>query len=71
MTIKVYSKNNCPACVRVKNELTLKGVEFEEVRIDQDTEAYAFLIAEGHKSVPQVYVDGVHTDPTTLTNEII
>lgn len=71
MTVVVYSKKNCPACVRVKNELMLKGVEFEEVKVDQDAEAYAFLIAEGHKSVPQVYVDGVHTDPATITNEII
>lgn len=71
MTVVVYSKNNCPACVRLKNDLTMKAVEFVEVNIDRNPEAKAYIIAQGHRSVPQVYVDGVHTDPLTLTNEII
>lgn len=71
MTVVVYSKNNCPACVRVKNELTLKGVEFVEVNIDRVPAAKAFIIEKGHRSVPVVYVDDVHTDPATLTNEIV
>lgn len=71
MWVVLYSKANCPQCVKVKQELTLKGVDFEEVRVDGDAVARAWLIGQGHRSVPQVYVNGAHTDPNTLTNEIV
>ena len=56
--ITVYSKNNCPYCVQAKNLLKLKGIEFEEIRIDQDSEAREFMLGEGHRTVPQIYRDG-------------
>ena len=55
--IKVYSKDGCPFCVRAKNLLVAHGLEFEEVRIDLDHDARKFLLMQGHKSVPQLYVD--------------
>lgn len=71
MKVVVYSKTHCPGCVRVKRELSLKAVDFAEVNIDTDVEARHWLLAQGHRSVPQVYVDGILTDPNTLTNEIV
>ena len=56
--ITVYSKNNCPFCVQAKSLLQLKGVEFEEVKIDESTEAREFVVGEGHRTVPQIYQDG-------------
>jgi glutaredoxin 3 len=56
--ITVYSKNNCPFCVQAKNLLKLKGLDFEEVKIDENTEAREFVLAEGHRTVPQIYKDG-------------
>ena len=56
--ITVYSKNNCPFCQQAKNLLTRKGVQFEEINIDIDTEAKRFIMAEGHRTVPQIYSDG-------------
>ena len=56
--ITVYSKNNCPYCVQTKNLLTLKGIVFEEIRIDEDSDAREFVIGEGHRTVPQIYQDG-------------
>lgn len=56
--ITVYSKNNCPFCVQAKNLLKLKGVEFQEVKIDEDASAKDFVLAEGHRTVPQIYKDG-------------
>lgn len=70
MNVVVYSKANCPACVKVKNELTLKAVEYTEIRVDQEPAMRDWLLSKGHRSVPQVYVDGVHTDPLTISNEI-
>ena len=56
--ITVYSKNNCPFCVQAKNLLKLKGKEFEEIKIDEVSEARDFVLAEGHRTVPQIYKDG-------------
>jgi glutaredoxin len=72
MRIVIYSKNNCPACERAKSQLVLKGVEFYVLNIDTDMDAMDFIAAQGHRSVPQVYADGVHvSDLSTLTSEII
>ena len=56
--LTVYSKNNCPFCVQAKNLLTLKDIEFEEIKIDESPEAREFVLAEGHRTVPQIYKDG-------------
>lgn len=56
--ITVYSKNNCPFCVQAKNLLKLKGLEYQEVKIDEDDNAKQFILAEGHRTVPQLYRDG-------------
>lgn len=56
--ITVYSKAHCPFCDKAKALLKLKGVVFEEVRIDQSTEAREFIMGEGHRTVPQLYKDG-------------
>jgi glutaredoxin 3 len=56
--ITVYSKNNCPYCVQAKNLLQLKGIVFEEVKIDEDSEAREFVLGKGHRTVPQIYQAG-------------
>ena len=56
--ITVYSKNNCPFCVQAKNLLQLKGIVFEEVKIDENSEAREFILGEGHRTVPQIYQAG-------------
>ena len=56
--ITVYSKNNCPFCVQAKNLLKLKGLDYQEVKIDEDDTAKQFIVGEGHRTVPQIYQDG-------------
>lgn len=56
--ITVYSKAHCPFCDKAKALLKLKGIAFEEVRIDQNSEAREFIMGEGHRTVPQLYKDG-------------
>ncbi len=56
--LTVYSKNNCPFCVQAKNLLALKNIPFEEIKVDENPEAREFIVAEGHRTVPQIYKDG-------------
>lgn len=56
--IIIYSKNNCPFCVQAKNYLKSKNINFREINIEQDPEAREFIMAHGHRSVPQIYMDG-------------
>jgi len=55
--IKVFSKEGCPQCDRAKALLTRHGFIYDEVRIDENEEAREFVISEGHRSVPQLYVN--------------
>jgi glutaredoxin 3 len=56
--LTVYSKANCPFCDQAKNLLKLKNIQYEEIRVDQLPEAREFIMAEGHRTVPQIYKDG-------------
>ena len=56
--LTVYSKNNCPFCVKTKHLLETKGIAYTEVKIDETPEAREFVVAEGHRTVPQIYKDG-------------
>jgi glutaredoxin 3 len=54
----VYSKDHCPFCDRAKSLLKLKGIAFEEIRIDLDPQAREFIVSQGHRTVPQIYRNG-------------
>jgi glutaredoxin 3 len=56
--LTVYSKNNCPFCVKAKYLLDQKGIAFEEIKIDEDSDAREFIVGAGHRTVPQIYKDG-------------
>ena len=54
----VYSKNMCGYCVQAKNWLKHKGIEYKEINIEEQLEAREFVISEGHRTMPQIYIDG-------------
>ena len=41
-----------------KGLLNNKGIEYTEINIEEDSDAYDFLLAEGHRTMPQFYQDG-------------
>lgn len=53
--LTIYSKNNCPFCVRAKQLLESKGVPFNEINIENDTESRQMLLDKGLRSVPQIF----------------
>jgi glutaredoxin len=42
MTIVVYTKDNCPACVQLKARLVSEGTSFVEVHLGKDMTIEAF-----------------------------
>jgi len=59
--IEVYSTRVCPYCVRAKDLLKRKGVAFSEVDVSDDDDARMALVkrADGRRTVPQIFIDGV------------
>jgi len=60
--IEVYTWSSCPFCIRAKDLLRRKGVEFQEYGIDGDEVARAKMAqrANGRRSVPQIFIDDQH-----------
>jgi mycoredoxin len=64
--LTMYSTPWCGYCVRLKKQLERAGVPFEEVDIDRDAEAAAYVesVNGGNQTVPTV----VFPDGTAMTN---
>lgn len=56
----IYIKDYCPHCVKAKNLLKKKGVEFEEIDITRDValQEEMFAKSEGRRTVPQIFING-------------
>lgn len=51
----VYSKDSCPFCIKLKNFLKDKGLDFTEVNVDDQYEYREMLKGKGLNTVPQVF----------------
>ncbi|TAN05444.1 MAG: glutaredoxin 3 [Rhodanobacteraceae bacterium] len=60
--IEIYSTAVCPYCIAAKNLLKSKGLAWQELRIDADPAARAAMQerAPGARTVPQIFINGVH-----------
>jgi glutaredoxin len=56
--LTVYSKNLCSHCDQTKNYLKSKNINFREINIEQDVEAREFIINQGLRTMPQIFMDG-------------
>lgn len=57
MEITILTGKVCSLCDTLKRGLDLKGVEFKAVEMTEQ-EGMKLIIANGIKSIPQVFVDG-------------
>ena len=57
--VEVYSKDNCPFCVKAKMSLEMKQVTFVEKKVGVDVTREQLLeIAPLARTVPQILIDG-------------
>lgn len=59
MTWIIKTKPNCPYCVRAKEALKIRSIEYIEQTHDDETKIAAF-IAAGFRTFPQIFKDGHH-----------
>lgn len=56
--IEVYTWGYCPFCIRAKNLLKDKGLDYTEVSLDgKDDELMALRERTGQRTVPQIFID--------------
>lgn len=57
--IKVYTTDYCSYCHAAKALLKSKGVDFEEINVENDDKTRRWLVqATGQRTVPQIFIDG-------------
>jgi glutaredoxin 3 len=57
--ITVYTTDACPFCVRVKQLLDTRGVQYDEINLARDADGRAQLsLRTGMMTFPQVLIDG-------------
>ena len=56
MKAQVYGRENCPYCVKAKDLLEQKEIDFEYTGIDKD--GLSKLCGKEISTVPQIFLDG-------------
>ena len=56
--LTVYTKSICPYCTRAKAWLQKHDIAYEEVDISENESIREMLREHGHKTVPQIYLNG-------------
>ena len=60
--IEIYTTDNCPFCVKAKSLLNKKKIKFSEINVSNDENLRQKMsdMANGARSVPQIFADNVH-----------
>ena len=58
--VEIYTTGYCPYCVRAKQLLDAKGVDFTEIDVTGNDDARIALVEKsgGRRTVPQIFIDG-------------
>ena len=57
--VKVYSTNSCPWCVKAKDYLKSKNIEFEDLNVQTDMEAREDMLKKSNQmGVPVLDIKG-------------
>ena len=54
---KVYGTKICLYCDKAENLLKTKDLPFEKIYINEDDDAKDYIVKQGFKTVPQIWLD--------------
>lgn len=58
-SIEIYTTAVCPYCVRAKALLDRKGVNYTEIRVDEDPHKRdEMMVRSQRRTVPQIFING-------------
>ena len=72
--VKVYSKYNCKNCKQVKRLLKFSGIDYVEINVEDDAEAFKYVKEElGFSNLPVIVAEGVEPFQfnSTKVNEFV
>lgn len=59
MNVVVYTKKSCPNCTTVKRLLDDKGIGYNEISLDKESERDAFMASFPEaRQMPQIFIQG-------------
>jgi glutaredoxin 3 len=60
-TVTIYTTRFCPYCIRAKQLLGSKGVDYEEIPVDGRNDLRQELLQRsGQRTVPQIWIGETH-----------
>ena len=60
MAITLYTQPRCTYCEMMQSKLDKTGYVYYVINIQEDPKAKEFMKSEGHRTVPQLYVNDNH-----------
>lgn len=60
--VVMYGTAFCPYCMRARQLLKHKAVDYEDIRVDKEPQLRAEMVqrSNGRTSVPQIFIDDFH-----------
>ena len=60
--VRIYTTNYCGFCMRAKELLSRKGVDYEEIDVTEDDAMRSKLVemSGGQRTVPQIWIGDTH-----------
>lgn len=56
MNVKIYTRDDCPYCVRAKDFFAKKAIQVQEVKVGRDIARDDYATLTGMKTVPAIYI---------------
>lgn len=69
--VVIYTTKTCPYCVRAKQLLERKGVEYQEINAEDEAVRDAMIQkAGGQRTVPQIFINNHHVGGSDALHEL-